>query len=523
MKKILAFCIFVFCIIGVNSCKSSGTSSSAISRSGVGEERTVVIDLVNKSPINDGVFEGWGTSLCWWANRVGGNEKLSNELVDLFFTMDKGIGLNIVRYNIGGGDEPSHNHITRSDSAMPGFWKNVDADGNFEYDWTADSRQRNVLRKIVSKVDENELIIEFFSNSPPYFMTKSGCAGGSNRGWTNNIKDDMYDDFAEYLAEVTYQLQKIEGIKVASLEPMNEPGADQWKAFNNKQEGCHVTRGGSQSKLLIKTREALDKRNLKDIIVSGCDEQGAKTQAKSFKSLSSKAKSIVGRINTHTYKNPDYDGLLKVAQKYGKSLWVSETDGWETIGIKSQMGPAIFFAEKIIKDLNNHKPSAWIIWQATAGYRDDKPFYGRIDGTGIPTFDNEFWGTAHTDFIDEKVRLSKRYFAFGQFTKFIRPGDYVIYTGLDDFIASYNPTSKSLSIVCVNPYEEESTCRFDLSSSIKEWKGIKVVRTSGASLEEGENLEVVRENTASLEKGIFSGRVLPYSVTTFVVEGVELL
>ena len=166
MKKILAFCIFVFCIIAVNSCKSSGTSSSAISRSVVGEERTVVIDLADKSPINDGVFEGWGTSLCWWANRVGGNEKLSNELVDLFFTMDKGIGLNIVRYNIGGGDEPSHNHITRSDSAMPGFWKNVDADGNFEYDWTADSRQRNILRKVVSKVDENELIIEFFSNSP---------------------------------------------------------------------------------------------------------------------------------------------------------------------------------------------------------------------------------------------------------------------------------------------------------------------------------------------------------------------
>lgn len=523
MKKILTFLFATFSLFAIISCKSSGSGSSAIRRSGAGDDVTVVIDLANKSPINDGVFEGWGTSLCWWANRVGGNEKLSNELVDLFFTMDKGIGLNIVRYNIGGGDDPSHNHITRSDSAMPGFWKNVDADGNFDYDWTADERQRNVLRKIASKVDENELIIEFFSNSPPYFMTKSGCAGGSNRGWTNNIRDDMYDDFADYLAEVTYQLQKIEGIKVASLEPMNEPGGDQWKAFNAKQEGCHITRGGNHSKLLIKTREALDKRNLKDIIVSGCDEQGAKTQAKSFKRLSSKAKSIVGRINTHTYKNIDYDGLLELAEKYGKSLWVSETDGEYSIGIEGQMGSALYFAEKIIQDMNNHKPSAWLIWQATAGYMDDKPFNGITDGYyGIPNFEGGIWGTAITDFVNEKVCLSKKYYAFGQFTKYIRPGDYVIYTRLDDYIASYNPDAKQISIISVNPDDEEKDVTFDLSSFAKSWKKIRVVRTSGASLEEGDNLSEINVPIDTLDGGLFKGNLTPYSVTTFILEGVEL-
>ena len=29
------------------------------------------------SAVNGGVFEGWGTSLCWWANRVGYSETLA--------------------------------------------------------------------------------------------------------------------------------------------------------------------------------------------------------------------------------------------------------------------------------------------------------------------------------------------------------------------------------------------------------------------------------------------------------------
>ena len=75
----------------------------------------------NGSPFNGGVFEGWGTSLCWWANRIGYSDKLTDAAADAFFDPDKGLGLNIVRYNIGGGDDPSHRHITRSDSNMPGF------------------------------------------------------------------------------------------------------------------------------------------------------------------------------------------------------------------------------------------------------------------------------------------------------------------------------------------------------------------------------------------------------------------
>ena len=32
-----------------------------------------------KHEINNGVFEGWGTSLCWWANRVGYSDELAEK------------------------------------------------------------------------------------------------------------------------------------------------------------------------------------------------------------------------------------------------------------------------------------------------------------------------------------------------------------------------------------------------------------------------------------------------------------
>ena len=92
--------------------------------------------------INGGKFEGWGTSLCWWANRVGYSDTLAQQCADTFFSPE-GLGLNIARFNIGGGDDPSHTHITRTDSNMPGYTKYNNC--TVTYDWSADHNQRNVL------------------------------------------------------------------------------------------------------------------------------------------------------------------------------------------------------------------------------------------------------------------------------------------------------------------------------------------------------------------------------------------
>ena len=72
-------------------------------------DQTVRLQPWNASTFNDtngdglGEFEGWGTSLCWWANRIGYSEQLTAQAGELFFG-DEGLDMNIGRYNVGGGD-----------------------------------------------------------------------------------------------------------------------------------------------------------------------------------------------------------------------------------------------------------------------------------------------------------------------------------------------------------------------------------------------------------------------------------
>jgi O-glycosyl hydrolase len=53
-------------------------------------------------------FEGWGTSLAWWAHVVGNwPESARSEIIDKTFDPVKGLGFNVARYNIG-GENPLH-------------------------------------------------------------------------------------------------------------------------------------------------------------------------------------------------------------------------------------------------------------------------------------------------------------------------------------------------------------------------------------------------------------------------------
>jgi len=60
-------------------------------------------------------FEGWGTSLCWFANIVGGfPDPLRDQLMDLLFDHKTGLGIEICRYNIGGSGPWPGNRDTKN-------------------------------------------------------------------------------------------------------------------------------------------------------------------------------------------------------------------------------------------------------------------------------------------------------------------------------------------------------------------------------------------------------------------------
>lgn len=249
---------------------------------------------------------------------------------------------------ISAEDEVPHpGHIVRSDSGVPGYAKDVtkvdpsknaqyyidqgyarvdmDCGYAWKYDWNADKNQMNVL-KAAAAASGTDFIAEAFSNSPPYFMTKSGCSTGNTDSSKDNLRDDSVNAFAAYMADVIEHWNNEGVIHFQSATPMNEPYTNYWGANSDKQEGCHFDQGNSQSRIIVALDKELKKKGI-DIILSGTDETSIDTQISSYNNLSDEAKGIVERIDTHTYSGSNRAGLQACAKEAGKNLWMSEVSG----------------------------------------------------------------------------------------------------------------------------------------------------------------------------------------------------
>ena len=460
----------------------------------------------------DGTFEGWGTSLCWWANRLGYSDVLAQEAVDALYGED-GLRLNIMRYNIGGGDDPTHDHITRTDSAVPGWLLWDESAGQYVYDYEADHNQLNVLRRAAAAAGD-EAVVEVFSNSPPYFMTVSGCSSGGEKARDNNLKEDSYDEFAEYLAHVTNYIQNEMGITVASVSPMNEPETDYWKAYSNKQEGCHFDAGEAQSGIIVATAEALKAYDLDNVIIAASDETSTAKQIIEYQAYSEEARSAIGRINTHTYETGRINKLGQLAGDENFALWMSEVDGDGTAGRHAgEMGAALWLGEKIISDINALSPSAWVLWQAIDSHISSEGYNGRTD-TGMVDTSGGFWGLAVADHDNEEIVLTQKYYGMGQFTRYIRPGYALISCGKDS-LAAYDSESGTLVIVVVNPSASDKTADFQLAQFSAIGSEVRAVRTSG-SIEDGEQWAEL-DTIYAYDTG-FVAELKAHSITTYILD-----
>ena len=485
----------------------------------------IKLDPADGSPFNGGVFEGWGTSLCWWANRVGYSDKLADAAVDAFFDQTKGLKLNIARYNIGGGDDPAHMHITRSDSNMPGFAQpvlapdgaiEVDDDGIaiYQYDWERDRNQMNVLTKILERSPDT--LVEAFSNSPPYFMTWSGCSsGGRGEHKDNNLKPEYVGPFAEFLADVVKHFRNDLHINLNSIEPFNEPSSGYWGAYSNKQEGCDFKDNKLKSDVILALDKSLRGKGVRDgINLAVADETSMDLTIDVYKGLSSEAKKAVDRINTHSYSGSRRAEMRALAKNENKHLWMSEVDGNATAGGQDagDMAGPLWLANRIIEDMNGMRPSAWVIWLVIDRHHSDFNAAER-NNTSLK---GAYWGLGIADHFEEKLLLGKRYYAYGQFTRYIRPGDRIIASS-PSTLAAYNRESGRIVIVAPNASGTAQNVTFDLSAfdSIPA-DSAKVIRTSGP-VDEGENWNEDIPAVPVRDKKL-AVQLAPYSITTFVIE-----
>lgn len=484
-----------------------------ISKQEVKDLKTVNISAKNFSATNNGIFEGWGTSLCWYANRIGFSEKLVKDSARLFFSPE-GLGLNIMRYNIGGGDAPSHDHIKRTDSEMPGWWKYNEAAKTYIFNTDTDHNQLRVLSASYKSAGK-DAYVEAFSNSPPFYMTKSGCSSGNHNPAQDNIKEEAIDDFGKYLSAVCKHITENLGIRIKSLAPMNEPFSNYWRYHSEKQEGCFVSPGKIQSNVIISTSNALKNDGLDEIIVTASDETNTVTQYISTKMMSEDALSRVKRISTHTYAKAS-PLVSALARELNKNIWMSETDWSGVSGEDSgEMGPALWLAEKIIEDINTLSPSAFVIWQIIAAYISKIPDRkGRLDMPCVPDLTHGFWGTAFADIDNEEIYLTQKYYAFGQFSRYIRPGMTIINTEDVGTLAAYDKETGKTVIVAVNTDITDKETEFAIDDINVRRNFAEVIRTSG-TISNGEHWENI--GSLSLSENRLKAVLKKHSITTFII------
>src|SRR5450631_2524554 len=434
--------------------------------------------------VNPGVrhqtFEGWGTSLCWWANHVGGWSTANrNALVDKMTDATNGLGYNVFRYNIGGGDDPTHTHMGQYKN-MPSF-----EPSSGTWDWNADANQRAILQRIVT--DNADAILEAFSNSPPYYMTKSGCASGNTDG-SNNLNDSSYNAFADYLTEVVKHYKDSFGITFRTVEPLNEPNASWWKSLGG-QEGCHFSPANQQT-IIKAVATSLTTKGLTGTTVSASDENSIDDGYNNIKAFDATSIADMSQMNVHTYSGSSRTQLRALATSKGKRLWASESGPLNTT-LADDTDAAVFMAGRIISDLRDLQPQAWVDWQV-----------------GDPSTN---WASFTLNDAQETFGYLKRYYMHAGFSRNIRPGATFVDVNQTDMVAAVSGDGKTLAIVVRNGSTTASAgFTFDLTA-------LASVGTAAAATRTSRSENLVTLTALPIQGWSFVATVAPYSITTFVV------
>lgn len=425
-------------------------------------------------------FQGWGTSLAWWAYVVGGfPEPARSDYMNKAFDPVKGLGLNVVRYNIGGGENPKYlapnKQYLEYRTAVPGYEPALG-----QWDWTADAGQRWTLR---AAMDRGANRLEAFSNSAPYWMTKSGSVTG-DPGGNDNLKLESYDVFAAYLTTVVKHFHDTWGINFHTLEPLNEPSGHWWK-FGNHQEGCVVDRP-NQNTVVKAVGAAVAKSGLATT-VSASDENSISGAVETTQFYDSTALKYLSRLNAHSYGGGDRTRFSNYALARGKDLWLSEYGDGDASGMQ--------MAGRINEDINGLHPSAWVYWQV-------------VDNAGG-------WGFLRNPLKDETTTaytINRKYYVMGNYSKFIRPSYRFIAINDPHSVAAYDAPSRTLVIVTMNNGDAPTNVTYDLSQFAQLGPSATVYRTSAT------------EELAELPTMPITGKHFPLtapakSVTTYVITG----
>ncbi len=543
---------------------------------------------ITPNPASRGeAFEGWGTSLVWFANATAGySPELREELYQKVFGED-GLNLNIARYNVGGGNASDVKDYLNDGSAVEGWWKPVtdaapgqQASNLYNPDGSVDKTQANKLaflkawnpddpasynpdadenqRWWVERLAQDQQIThwEAFSNSPPWFMTKSGYVSGQvNTAKGENLLPEAEGKFAAYMRHAVELLEKGSGIKVDTIDPFNEPNSGYWgtdinaatgkppTTYTQKQEGALIYPAAQDRVTKLLAAELA--KGSTDAVISAMDETDPTKFMTNWNGYSQEAKDAVAQLNVHTYGTNDRRRVRDLAASTDKPLWMSEvggfwtgnpalgdsTSGWDRSNITNGLG----IASRMVNDLRELDPNAWVFWQPVEDtYKQEKADKGW--GSIYVDFDCNYAGRegysnrrindgATLDSAKCKVLTNQKYNTTRNFTHYIRPGDFLIQNNDPKTASALRADGNGATLVHFNdtPTPEKVTIDLSRFGSIEPGARVTPVVTTKSPLDDIEKNALVKGTPVAVNAGTKSAtlEVPAASVVTFVVDGVS--
>ena len=363
------------------------------------------------------LFQGWGTSLAWWAN-IDFDEETKIKICELLFDK-KYLGLNIVRYNLGGGTNPDNPDLHMRPGGLMPCLKDSKS-GPICLD--NDKKQVYILREAILRGVNH---IELFVNSPPWWLTKNKRTYSTNPG-ISNLSKDQYIDYVNFLNEVYCYFK--ERFPICSIEPFNEPSNPFWTR-DNGQEGCFF--GPFARRQIIKQLKKLNP----SITISSADEFSAGFGILWECFCPSAA---IDQVNIHSYKlnykswtlkMDDWNITRKLLRRLVKKrFWMSEYG----CGESNDFYKSLQFGKHIIRDLRTLSPQAWIYWQAVEHYNG--------------------WGLLECNLKKPKhspIIITAKYWIFMHFTKSLNEGDqYDVIK--DNILYVHNPKTQKHIYIVIN-------------------------------------------------------------------------
>jgi galactan endo-1,6-beta-galactosidase len=243
--------------------------------------------------------------------------------------------------------------------------------------------------------------------------------------------------------------------------------------------------------------------------IAASDENDADVALRTWSGFDPGTRGRIGRVNVHGYRAGTYVyrgtnmPVLRDAVG-GKPLWMSEYGDGDASGAT--------LAQTIIFDIRGLHPRAWVYWQPVEPQRSG---WGLLNAEYVDTGD-----APNPSTVSPITQVNQKYFVFGQFTRYIRPGMRIIDIDDPNSIAAYDPRAHKLVIV-IHAGADAGELQFDLSQFAGAGTSYTRISTSTAANRGETDRKLAAEAPVNMAPGTksISISLYPNAVETIVIDG----